>query len=131
MVFVDTGAWFALSVSSDTDHARAKDFIEQNREPLVTTDYVVDELLTLFVVRRQKSQGVAWLRVVLVQGGVEFVRVEQADFEAACRLYEQFSDKAWSFTDSTSYVVMQRLGIRKAFAFDEHYRQFATVQVVP
>jgi len=131
MVFVDTGAWFALSVTSDADHVRAKGFIAQNRERLVTTDFVVDELLTLFVVREQKSKGIIWLQDVLDRGGVEVIRVEPADFEAARGVYEQFVDKAWSFTDCTSYVVMQRLRIGKAFAFDEHYRQFATVLVLP
>jgi predicted nucleic acid-binding protein len=38
MVFVDTGAWFALSVASDADHVAAKLFIEQNLELLITTD---------------------------------------------------------------------------------------------
>lgn len=130
MVFVDTGAWFALSVTSDPDHVRAKGFIAQNRERLVTTDFVVDELLTLFVVRG-KPKGIVWLRDVFDRDGVEVIRVEPADFEAARRVYEQFADKAWSFTDCTSYVVMQRLRIGKAFAFDEHYRQFATVLVLP
>jgi len=55
MVFVDTGAWFALSVASDPDHELAKKFIAENREPIVTTDYVVDELMTLFVVRHEKK----------------------------------------------------------------------------
>jgi predicted nucleic acid-binding protein len=27
--------------------------------------------------------------------------------------------------------VMERLGIQRAFAFDEHFQQFATVAVVP
>ena len=30
-----------------------------------------------------------------------------------------------------SRVVMARLGIRTAFAFDKHFQQFATVSVVP
>jgi len=131
MLFVDTGAWFALSVPSDPDHARAKDFIRGNQEPLVTKNYVVDELLTLFSVRRLKSKGSAWLREVLGGGGVELVRIEPADFDAACRVYQQFVDKLWSFTDCTSYVVMRRLEIVKAFSFDDHFRQFGTVQVLP
>lgn len=45
MIFVDTGAWFALSVETDRDYLAATRFIDRNSEPLVTTDYVVDELL--------------------------------------------------------------------------------------
>jgi predicted nucleic acid-binding protein len=43
----------------------------------------------------------------------------------------RYTDKGWSFTDCTSFVVMQRLGIRRAFSFDDHFRQFGTVTVVP
>ncbi len=56
MLFVDTGAWYALTVPSDPDHAAARHFLQQNPRPLVTSDYVVDELLTLFVVRGQALQ---------------------------------------------------------------------------
>lgn len=47
MIFVDTGAWFAAIVPTDPNHERAAAFLAANREPLITTDYVVDETLTL------------------------------------------------------------------------------------
>jgi predicted nucleic acid-binding protein len=37
----------------------------------------------------------------------------------------------WSFTDCTSKIVIDDLGIRKAAALDEHFRQFGNVTVVP
>jgi predicted nucleic acid-binding protein len=131
MIFVDTGAWYALAMPADPDHALATRFIAQNRARLVTSDYVVDELLTLFVVRRQRTRGVTWIRDVLEGGSTGLFRIERADFEAACRLYERFTDKAWSFTDCTSYILVQRLGISTAFSFDEHFRQFGICSVVP
>lgn len=42
-----------------------------------------------------------------------------------------YGDKLWSFTDCVSLVVMRRLEVRQAFAFDEHFLQFGTVAVVP
>jgi hypothetical protein len=50
-VFVDTGAWFAYFVRRDPDHRAAIVWMQQNRQPLVTTDYVLDELLTLLKMR--------------------------------------------------------------------------------
>jgi hypothetical protein len=131
MVFVDTGAWFALSVASDPDHELAKEFVSENREPLMTTDFVVDELLTLFVVRREKVKGIEWLRDLLVNSALEVVQVDRELFGEACRIYSEFADKEWSFTDCTSYATMHRLGVTKAFSFDNHFRQFGTVQVLP
>ena len=57
--------------------------------------------------------------------------ITPTDFDTAWTVFQQFNDKAWSFTDCTSRVIMQRLGIEQAFAFDEHFRQFGTVIVVP
>ena len=51
MIFVDIGAWFAAFVPNDADHAAADAWLEANHEPLITTDYVIDELLTLMKMR--------------------------------------------------------------------------------
>ena len=93
MIFVDTGAWFALAIPSDPDHERAKQFIALTSEPLVTSDYVVDELLTLFVVRGQKTKGIKWLSDVLDTGATQLVRVSPDDFARAVSIYAQFVDK--------------------------------------
>jgi hypothetical protein len=50
---------------------------------------------------------------------------------AGWEVYRRFADKQWSFTDCVSKVVMDRRGIRTAFAFDGHFRQFGTVTTVP
>jgi predicted nucleic acid-binding protein len=50
-IFVDTGAWFARFVVTDPDHAVASNWLSSNKEQLVTTDYVIDELLTLLKMR--------------------------------------------------------------------------------
>ena len=47
MSFVDIGAWFASVVPSDRDYATAIRWLSQNTQPLITTDYIVDETLTL------------------------------------------------------------------------------------
>jgi uncharacterized protein len=51
MIFVDTGAWFASVVPSDIDHASASQWLNQKAEPLLTTDYIIDETLTLLMRR--------------------------------------------------------------------------------
>lgn len=51
MIFVDTGAWYASVIPDDDNHAGAHHWLTSNNEPLVTTDYVIDETLTLLKVR--------------------------------------------------------------------------------
>ena len=50
-VFVDTGAWFAYFVRRDPDHGAARDWVVNNQSPLVTSDYILDELFTLLKIR--------------------------------------------------------------------------------
>lgn len=57
MIFVDSGAWFASLVPTDQDHAAATAWLGQNREPLVTTDYILDETLTLLRIRGQNARA--------------------------------------------------------------------------
>jgi hypothetical protein len=58
------------------------------------------------------------------------VWVEQRDVRRAWTVFHQYDDKKWSFVDCASYVVMQRLDIKRAFAFDDHFRQFGIGDVV-
>ena len=56
-IFVDTGAWFARFVPTDPDHPAAKVWLDRNTSPLITTDYIVDELLTLLKVRGEYQRA--------------------------------------------------------------------------
>ncbi len=130
-VFVDTGAWFAYFVRHDSDHAAAVQWIKTNRLPLLTTDFVLDELVTLLKLRESHPVAVAAGNTLLHKGVARVERVSEEDFAQAWEVSQQYDDKDWSFTDCTSKVVMERLGITHAFAFDTHSEQFGTVIRVP
>jgi uncharacterized protein len=130
-VFVDTGAWFAYFVRRDPDHPAAMDWIRQNRQPLVTTDYVIDELLTLLKIRESHRVAAAAGEALLQQNVTRVDRITETDFGAAWEVFRQYRDKGWSFTDCTSKVIMEGLGITHAFAFDTHFEEFGTVVRVP
>lgn len=131
MIFVDTGAWFAAFVPNDADHAAADAWLEANTDLLVTTDYIVDELLTLLKMRREYQRALD-IGPRLFQGNIARLEwVQPADIQQAWTIFQQYQDKNWSFTDCVSRVVMERLAIQTAFAFDDHFRPFGTVTVVP
>ncbi len=46
-VFVDIGAWYALLDKTDSCHAHAVEFFQSLAHPLVTTNYIADETITL------------------------------------------------------------------------------------
>jgi predicted nucleic acid-binding protein len=132
VIFVDNSAWYALSVPKDPNFAAATRFHIQHQYDLLTTDYVVDETLTLLRTSGHAHRALQF-GVQLIDGR-EFARLHstnQDDFLAAWDIFHRYSDKHWSFTDCVSFVVMQRLKIDTAFAFDQHFRQFGSINVVP
>jgi uncharacterized protein len=130
MVFADTGAWFAAFVPNDPDHPATAAWLSANRVPLVTTDWVVDELLTLLRVRGKGQQALRLGEALLGEQIAELHWVTRDEVLAAWELYRRFAGKHWSFTDCVSKIVMERLGISTAFAFAAHFRQFGTATVV-
>ena len=131
MIFVDTGAWFALVVPTDPDHAAAAAWFAKNREPLITSDYVVDETLTLLRARGERRRAAEMGRLFFNGRITRIHFLGEAEIRAAWQVFERFADKDWSFTDCTSKVLSERLAITHAFAFDEHFRQFGFVSVCP
>ena len=50
-IFVDTSAWYAIIDKNDQDHAAAVGKIQILDRPLVTSTYILDEILTLLKTR--------------------------------------------------------------------------------
>jgi len=131
VIFIDTGALFALVVADDRCHQEMENWRAANDEPLMTTDYCLDELLTLLVAR--KRSGLAVSTGWKIFGG-EMCRLHFLTPEQIRRAWAVFQAKhtlGWSFTDCTSKVLIDELGIRTAASLDEHFRQFGGIAVVP
>ena len=131
MIFVDTGAWFALYVPQDVNNGQANNWLRDNHEPLLATDYVLDEVSTLLRARGYNAAAVKAGEKFFVEriGLIHYLSAREI-FES-WQIFRDYRDKEWSFTDCTSKVVMEKLGIETAFAFDDHFRQFGSVMVVP
>jgi predicted nucleic acid-binding protein len=131
MILVDTGAWYASVVPTDPDHAAAVAWLDGNHELLLTTDYIVDETLTLLLARGQKSRAISF-GTALMKGQLAKIHfIQPAEFEEAWIVFRSYLDKEWSFTDCTSKIVLTKLAITTAFSFDQHFRQFGNATVVP
>jgi len=130
-VFVDTGAWFAFFVRRDPDHSSARNWVSTNESPLVTSDYILDELFTLLKIRESHVVAIAAGRVLIEEKICQIIKLTPDDFTRAWSIFVQYSDKGWSFTDCTSKVIMDRLNLSTAFSFDEHFEQFGSIIRVP
>ncbi len=98
---------------------------------LVTTDYVLDEYLTLLKSRGQLQRLNQLGRQILEEVVCRIEWVQSADVYKAWTIFNSHRDKGWSFTDCVSRTVMERLKIAQAFAFDDHFREFGSISVVP
>lgn len=130
MIFVDTGAWFAAFVPNDADHSAADAWLETNTDLLVTTNYVIDERLTLMNMRGEFQRALRVGAALFTEEIAQVVWVRPDDIAQAWDTCQRYHDKGWSFTDCVSRVVMQRLGIQQVFAFDAHFRQCGTVTII-
>jgi len=129
-VFGDAHYFLALANPRDTGHRAALEFARQWRGEVVTTRWVLAEV----------ADGLAsplnrWLAVLLVEQvsrEPRFCIVENSDalFARGFDLYRQRSDKAWSLTDCTSFVVMADEGLTEALTGDRHFEQAGFVPLL-
>ena len=131
MIFADTSALIALFNTHDDHHNDALEWFERNRQKLILTDYIIDELLTLAVFRGDKRFALSISKKIreLIPAGVK--KITEEDFNEAWNVFDSYQDKTWSFTDCTSYIFIKRSGIQKAFTFDQHFDQFGIVSRQP
>ena len=135
--FVDTSFFVARFNRRDRNHRLASSFLGSQREPdadvfrLVLSDYVFDETVTtLRFQSRRHDVAVTAGKAILESKAFDRVSVEEPVFEAAWSLFLERPDKRWSFTDCTSFVLMENLDLRKALAFDRNFVE-AGFAVIP
>jgi predicted nucleic acid-binding protein len=87
--------------------------------------------LTLLRARGERRRAVHTGERLFAEDLARIEWVTPSDVRSAWVIFQTYRDKEWSFTDCVSYAVVERLRIRKAFAFDQHFHQFGIVRVVP
>jgi len=125
-LFVDTAGWMACADAADPAHQAARAARDQALEEgrlLVTTDYVVDETLTLIRMRLGIAAAEAWWAQVDGSSRVRHESIDAMRAEKARAAFFRHRDKDYSFTDCTSFVVMRELRLKQALTTDRHFRQ--------
>ena len=125
-VFVDTAGFFALWDAADEHHTRAlrlQSELARRKRQFLTTDYIVDETVTLLLVRHSHTAASDFLQTVTTTEWLQLEWVDSDRFHAAANLFIRHHDKEWSFTDCVSFVLMRELGVQDSFTTDHHFRQ--------
>lgn len=133
MIFVDTSAWYALEVEDDENHASAAAFREElkggRHGALLTSDYVLDEVVSLLNMRKDSEAATGFADKVFRSRSVSVVWIDRQVFEEALMMLKERADKKWSFTDSTSFIIMSQLRVQEAFAYDRNFEQAGSTRL--
>jgi predicted nucleic acid-binding protein len=135
MIFVDTSAFLALVNEKDNSHAEAANFLEKIKsgrvkiKKIITSDYIIDETLTRIRYSVGHQEAVEWGKDIFASNVIEKFEVGREIFEIAWELFQTYGDKKLSFTDCTSFAIMKKKGIEKAFSFDEDFERIGFIQL--
>lgn len=123
-VFVDAGAWIAITDSRDRYHTAATDLYKRllaEHRILVTSNLVIAEAYVL--IRRTGGHTPA---IVFLRSIKESIRLRKVYSDARTEaeaegILERYDDQDFSLADAVSFVVMRDREIEEAFAFDQHF----------
>lgn len=131
--FVDSSAYLALIDRRDQHHGEAQDVIAgltANGYPAFTTTIVVIEAHALVLANLGREHARQFL-LDSAASDTRIVQVRARDEAAGRAILFRYTDKDWSFTDAISFAVVERLGIRLAFTFDDDFTQYGFTRLTP
>jgi predicted nucleic acid-binding protein len=123
-VFVDTGAWIAISDHRDKFHESATSYYRQliqEHRSLVTTNLVIAE--SYIIIRRTGGikPALYFLQSIRAAPRLDKVYSDIHLEEQAEAILAKYDDQDFSLTDAVSFALMKERGIEEAFAFDHHF----------
>ena len=122
--FVDTSAFLALLDADDEHHPKVKQAwagLLQSEVQLVTSNYVLVETFALV----QSRLGVEAVRVFQedIVPLLDIRWLDAASHAAATSALLAAGRKKLSLVDCSSFEVMRRGGLKRAFTLDRHFRE--------
>ena len=123
-VFIDTSAFCALAIPNDQFNSSAKTIHKQilnKKAHIYSSNYILDEVYTLLKTRGNHTTSVKFMDEIQ-KSHIVILRVTEDIEDTAKAMFRKFIDKRLSFTDCTSFALINHFQIEAAFAFDEHFR---------
>jgi uncharacterized protein len=127
-VFIDTWAWLALGYRREDRHSEVIQIyqtLRSRRATIYTSDYVLDELITLLFRRERFEEATRYVEGIFAAAALGHIQVERVTaerFANTWNLRKRFQDKgAISFTDLSSMLIMQERGIQQILTEDKHF----------
>ena len=124
-IFFDTSFLYSFIDQKEIHHkssVKLFDTLKFEDEILVTSNYIISELITLFRARNfQLEKIIHFVNNLWNEKYYKVLRVtKEIDLEA-WKMMRQYKDQDFSFTDCTSFILMKKNNIKKAFSLDKHF----------
>jgi uncharacterized protein len=132
--FVDSAGCYALADRDDVNHTAAVAVLTElrvQRFRLVTTNFVLAESHPLALNRLGYAAALRLLTDITTSPATILMRVTIADEARAQSIIRRYTDKRFSYTDATSFAVMERLGLIQVFSFDRDFAQYGFTVLSP
>jgi len=134
-LFVDTSGWASLADVSEPFYQKAKEIYAvamQNRQRLVTTNYILAELVALMTspMRFHRPRIIEFINGIKESPFFDVIYITQDLDERAWELLSNRTDKKWSLVDCSSFIVMQENNITEALTTDHHFEQAGFVRLL-
>jgi predicted nucleic acid-binding protein len=134
-VFVDTSGWAEFLVQTTPYHLEAKRFLQQwhtQGTRVVTTNYVLVELVSLLTspLKVPRIQQIHIIEMLQAATWVEIIHIDVTLHQQAWQLLTQRSDKNWSLTDCSSFIIMHHHHLTEALTTDHHFEQAGFIRLL-
>lgn len=133
-LFVDTSGWASFVYRPDPHHRDVANSVQvavQHQRQLITTSYIITELVALLTRNRfPRPAIIVAINKLKNDPNVVILHVDESIDAEAWQLLQGRQDKDWSLVDAASFVEMQRFGIGEALTTDHHFEQ-AGFTIVP
>jgi predicted nucleic acid-binding protein len=123
-IFVDTGAWIAAAVAADRHHQEASALWRQMLErgaKACTSVPVILETFTYLQRTLGLEVALAWRAALDGTPRLEVFDCPAADLAASWHWLERRDLHKLGIVDATSFVLMKKHKLRRAFTFDVHF----------
>lgn len=124
--FIDTGAFLAIADKSDIFHelsATVYQKVVEQKAILYTSNYIIDETITLIRARVNHNAAVAFIKG-LDDSDITILHITEKDEYSAKEIFIKYKDKDFSYTDCTSFTLIDKYSIDAALSLDEHFSQY-------
>lgn len=125
-VFVDAGIFVAIRNAADLYNQRSKelmkDALQGNMGKIFTSDYVIDEAITVALARTRRHELAVDVGTYILDSP-RFIKltVGEETFNSAWQKFRSLKGKGLSFTDCTTLALAEKHGIKQVMTFDSGF----------